>query len=73
LHGVEREENDNDAAGSIRDCLAKSETTSTPPTLEAGFGDSSLFGSGIGFDPTGIVLGHDIYLGNISRWSSRLV
>jgi len=58
--GVQREENDNDANGSVRDCLAEPETTSTSATLgadQAGFRNTSLSGSGIGFDPRGIVLG----------------
>ena len=57
--GVQREENDNDAHGSIRDCLAEPETTSTAATLgadQAGFRNTSLSGSGIGFDPRRIVL-----------------
>jgi len=61
--GVQREENDNDANGSIRDCLAESESTSTSATLGAdysGFSSGSLFGSRIDFHPRGIVLGHDI-------------
>jgi hypothetical protein len=58
--GVQREENDNDAHGSIRGCLAEPETTSTAATLgadQARFRNSSLSGSGIGFEPRGIVLG----------------
>lgn len=60
LRGIQREENDNDANGSISDCLAESETTSTSATLgadQAGVRNTSLSGSGIGFDPCGIVLG----------------
>jgi len=61
--GVEREENDNDAHGSIRDCLAEPETASTPATLgtgHSGFNNGSLFASGIDIHSSGIVLGHDI-------------
>ena len=72
----DEKENDNDAKGSLRDCLAESETTSTSATVGAnhsGFSNGSLSRSGIDFHPRGIVLGHDIQLGNSSRWSSRLV
>ena len=74
--GLEEKENDNGANSSTRDCLEESETSSTSATLGAdhsGFSNRSLFGSGIDFHPRGIVLGHDIQLGNTSRWSSRLV
>jgi hypothetical protein len=76
LASVFDKENNNDANGNLRDRLAESETPSTSPTLGAGqegFSNGSLFASGIDFHPGGIVLGHDIELGNTSRWSSRLV
>jgi hypothetical protein len=69
-------ENNNDANGNVRDCLAESETPSTSATMGAGhaeFSIGSLLASGIDFHRSGIVLGHDIQLGNTSRWSSRLV
>jgi len=69
--GTRQKENNNDANGSVRDSLAESETPSTLATLGAGhakFSIGSLFASGIDFHPSGIVLGHDIKLGNISRW-----
>jgi hypothetical protein len=74
--GVRQKENNNDANGSARDCLAESETPSTSATLGAGhdgFSNGPLLASGIDFHLTGIVLGHDIQLGNSFRWSSRLV
>jgi hypothetical protein len=56
-------ENNNDANGKVRDCLAESEPLSTSATLGAGhegFSNGSLFASGIDFHPGGIVLDHDI-------------
>jgi hypothetical protein len=56
-------ENNHDANGSLRDCLEESETPSTSATPGAGhegFSNGSLFASGIDFDPSGIVLGHNI-------------
>jgi hypothetical protein len=56
-------ENNNDANGSAGDSLAESDPPSTSATLGAGhaeFSIRSLFASGIGFHPSGIVLGHDI-------------
>jgi len=73
--GVRQKENNNDANGSV-DSLAESETASTSATLGAGhakFSNGPLFTSGIDFHPNGIVLGHDIKLGNTSRWSNCLV
>jgi hypothetical protein len=61
--GVRQKENNNDADGNVRDCLAESETPSTSATLGApqeGFSNESLLASGIDFHPSGIVLGHDI-------------
>jgi hypothetical protein len=75
LASVFDKENNNDANGSVRDCLEESETPSTSATLGAGhegFSNGSLFASGIDFHTSGILLGHDIELGNTLRWSSRL-
>ena len=71
-----KKENDNDANGSGRDCLAESETTSTSATLGAdqqGFKDDSLSGPGMRFHSRRFVLDHYVELGISARWSSSLV
>lgn len=71
-----KRENDNDVNGSFRDCLAESETTSTPARRGAhqpGFRDRALSGPGIGFHLRRVVLDHYVELASSSRWRSRLV
>jgi hypothetical protein len=72
----DEKENDNDAKGSLRDCLAESETTSTSATLGAdqpGFRCGSLSGSGICLYLHRVVLDDYVELGIRPGWSSRLV
>ena len=76
LRRCSTKENDNDAHLTIRDCLAQPETTSTPATLgadQARFRNSSLSGSGTGFNPCRIVLGDYVQFGNSTRWLCCLV
>jgi hypothetical protein len=68
-----KRENDNGANGNVRDCLAESETTSTPATLGADqseFREDSLCGSGTCFHFSWIILDRYVELGN-HCWRSR--
>ena len=73
--GIQEKEKDNEENGSLKDCLAQSESTSASPTLGAdqpGFGNGTLSGSGIGFWRLRIVLDDDVELAIRPRWASRL-
>src|ERR1700751_4676990 len=71
-----RKENPNDANSSIRDCLEKSEATSTSATLETdqrGFRDRSVSGPGICCHFHRAVLDDNVKFGDSFGWWNCLV